>query len=543
MKTVVNCLHRFAFGRKSVFITALCCCLALHSIVGHAQIKGNIKLLKAEKIPLPKGYDVYTVYSLGQSGLVMHTTKLSPKVSDYKEFYTVYDTNLVKIANFEETMISGFFTESNPEWFESDADGAYHHMYIEKSGVFALRNVYSSGKSVKISNIRGQFDLGGKKIRRFRKFYAFGSYVYMELTTESADILLLRLNWRNGSAKAIPLNIAGIENKLYSELVEVAPIAGSDDFLAVVRGEMQVPKTIDDRKHRPKKYFLYRVNKEGNIVQVINFDKQYAGNLSFLKMRVHALNLDKYAVSGTYTVGEELKQYGMFVGICDRNGMQVSSFMDFRELKGFYQYTPPGDKKHLGDFKPGKNQRGEKFPIEYEFSPHALVPIQVGYLLQMEMFYKMTHENPGNKIDIITDEGHQYTHLFQLKLDENCQRETYQTLPMQYFTTSNDKYQQVQVKTICDSTIVVNNVKTPMPVAWKLRYKDNFTVVNGTFSDATNTWKLEEVYSINPTGENAELIKSVYESMQYWCGNTYHNNGFTNGKKEAVVLVKLGLSK
>jgi len=208
------------------------------------QSAGEIKLLKAEKIPLPKGYDVYTVYSLGQAGLVMHTTKLSPKVSDYKEFYTVYDTNLVKVANFEETMISGFFTESNPEWFESDADGAYHHMYIEKSGVFALRNIYSSGKSVKISNIRGQFDLAGKKIRRFRKFYAFGSYVYMELTTETADIVLLRLNWRNGQAKAITLNIAGIENKLYSELVTVAPIAGSDDFLAVVRGEMQVPKTI-----------------------------------------------------------------------------------------------------------------------------------------------------------------------------------------------------------------------------------------------------------------------------------------------------------
>jgi hypothetical protein len=31
--------------------------------------------------------------------------------------------------------------------------------------------------------------------------------------------------------------------------------------------------------------------------------------------------------------------------------------------------------------------------------------------------------------------------------------------------------------------------------------------------------------------------------MQYWYGNSYHNNGFTNGKKEAVVLVKLGLEK
>jgi len=543
MNVYFNRLNRAIFRKlvlgKFVFLIGLMVC----SIQLFAQSKGEIKLLKAEKIPLPKGYDVYTVYSLGQTGLLMHTTKLSPKVSDYKEFYTVYDTNLVKIANFEETMISGFFTESNPEWFESDADGAYHHMYIEKSGVFALRNVYSSGKSVKISNVRGQFDLGGKKIRRFRKFYAFGSYVYMELTTESSDILLLRLNWRNGVAKAITLNIAGIENKQFSELVEVAPIAGSEDFLAVVRGEMQTPKTIDDKKHRPKKYFLYRVNKEGNIVQVINFEKQYAGNLSFLKMRVHALSLDRYAVTGTYTMGEELKQYGMFVGICDRTGMQVSSFMDFRELKGFYQFTPPGDKKHLGDFKPGKNQRGEKFPIEYEFSPHALVPIQGGYWLQMEMFYKMTHENPGNKIDVITDEGHQYTHLFQIKLDENCQRETYQTLPMQYFTTSNDKYQQVRVKTTWDSSAVVNNIRTPMPASWNLRYKDKFTVTGGTFTDATNTWKLEEVYAINPAGENAELIKSVYESMQFWYGNSYHNNGFTNSKKEAVVLVKLGLTK
>jgi len=259
-------------------------------------------------------------------------------------------------------------------------------------------------------------------------------------------------------------------------------------------------------------------------------------------MKVHAMGLDKYAVMGTYTMGEELKQYGMYIGVCDRNGMQVSSFMDFRELKGFYQYTPPGDKKHLGDFKPGKNQRGEKFPIEYEFSPQALVPIQGGYWLQLEMFYKMTHENPGNKIDVITDEGHQYTHLFQLKLDENCQRETYQTLPMQYFTTSNDKYQQVQVKTIWDS-VIINEVKVAMPAAWKLRYKHNFTVVNGTFLDATNTWTQQDVFSINPTGVNAELIKSVYESMQYWYGNSYHNNGFTNGKKEAVVLVKLGLEK
>jgi hypothetical protein len=113
---------------------------------------------------------------------------------------------------------------------------------------------------------------------------------------------------------------------------------------------------------------------------------------------------------------------------------------------------------------------------------------------------------------------------------------------MQYFTTSNDKYQQVQVKTVWDS-VIINEVKVAMPAAWKLRYKHNFTVVNGTFLDATNTWTQQDVYSINPAGENAELIKSVYESMQYWYGNSYHNNGFTNGKKEAVVLVKLGLEK
>ncbi len=58
MNKILSLGQRFS---KLVFLTIVGGLGALaHPLMG--QTAGEIKLLKAEKIPLPKGYDVYTVF-------------------------------------------------------------------------------------------------------------------------------------------------------------------------------------------------------------------------------------------------------------------------------------------------------------------------------------------------------------------------------------------------------------------------------------------------------------------------------------------------
>lgn len=508
-----------------LFLGGLMLMINFFSVNNAVAQNNQIVMSKAEKLVFPKGYDTYTEFGLGQQAMLIHVSKEFPKVAGYTDHYFVYDTNLVQMGNFAEKMRADLFDVDKPESLEISKEGCYHHVYIQKDGVFSCRNIFLN-KIVKISTIQGQFDLKGKKIRRIRKFSAYGNSIFIEFITEEMDLMIMRLNWRTGAATVADVNLRGIEMKQYSHVMDLAPIPGSEEYLVAVEGDLKAPATINEKVHIPKTYAIYRVGVDGKIVGSVVFDKQYESTKSFATMQVQALGGYEYFVTGTYREGTDPKQLGIYMGFCSNQSVTNLTFVNLQAISGFYQFTPNSAAKHLGDFKPGKNMRGEKFPIIYEFEPQNLVMVGDGFLLQAEMYYKFTHFNNGNRIDETVDEGHQYTHLFQLRLDKNLQILQEEIIQMQYYTTTNDKDQQVQMTNIS-------------PGKWLMRYKNSKQVLTSVLDEKLRYYP-ESVYKINPTNPDAAVIESVYDAMQYWYGSYYRNTGYTGGKREAIIMVKLG---
>jgi len=489
-----------------------------------AQNKNQIVLSKAEKLVFPKGYDTYTEFGMGQQAMLIHVSKEFSKVAGFTDHYFVYDTNLVQMGNFAEKMRTDLFDEDKPESLEISKEGCYHHVYIQKDGVFSCRNIFLN-KIVKISTIQGQFDLRGKKIRRIRKFSAFGNSIFIEFITEDMDLMVMRLNWRTGAASVADVNLRGIEMKANAHIMDLAPITGSEDYLVAVAGELKGAPVYNEKVHTPKTYMLYRIGVDGKIISSVLFDKQFESTKSFATMQVQSLGGTEYFITGKYCEGTDPKQPGIYMGFCSNQALTKLTFINLQAISGFYQFTPNSAAKHLGDFKPGKNMRGEKFPIIYEFEPQPLMFVGDGFILQTEMYYKMTHFNNGNRIDEVVDEGHQYTHLFQLRLDKNLQILQEEVIQMQYFTTTNDKDQQVQMTTIS-------------PGKWFMRYKNSKEVITAVMDEKLRYYP-ETTFKINPSNGDAAVIESVYEAMQYWYGSYYRNTGYTGGKREAIIMVKL----
>jgi hypothetical protein len=309
------------------------------------------------------GYTKEEITAFGKSGLILSSKNTETEGGENEWKYELYDRNL-DLVETKNVLLDKKFSEAETT-FNKDR---MHSLYKDRKGNFAIVSV--EAETMNLVKIEGE--LPKKSI--VGEMVVLGDFVILELSMKSTPVLL-KINWRTGEKRFVPLNIPNIKPKNMT-IMHLQVLEEDKEIFAYI-------KAFTSKKRSD--IFVLRLNYFGEKEALFNLTENVEENL--VDVSASKLGDGLYAFSGTYSEKFTGISQGLFFCQADGSKLDFIKFYSFTDMENFFSYLPERKQEKIEKKKDRKQKKGKELTINYRIAAHDVIQIEDGYLFIGEAYY------------------------------------------------------------------------------------------------------------------------------------------------------------